>query len=516
MPRLALPWSRVRLRAPAWLLPVAAGAILVAWQWDFASDLQAPHPEDSLTASSGLLPDLRDFFYFYWHLGLFPVGAHDVARLGPSRADALDFVARHGDRLSMDFGEVNNSVRYGDYGKLFLFLPDVLLRHDPAHPSAAPFNRVLFVTALIATWWAFWRERRALLGTLIVVLVGSDPFQLYETWGHANVFSLPISVALLALAAHLPYLVGRRGVDRGAWALALVSAVTLATVREIRTEAAVIGVSLALTYLSVRGSWPRRLALLVVFLAAWGATGHAWTTYWSRGFQRSSRFVAQAGGNVYGGPHGFNHAFWHSVYCGLGDFGRDRGFTWEDRDAFRWATSQDPRSNTRPLTYTYREGYYFEETWDGVNHVAPTDVPAYNALVRDRVLGEIRAHPLWYGRILLSRAGVVLGRATPASLSVGVTQLRLPGVGWLLVPILLLAWRRRRAFEVRLILFMLPLSAVALFVYSDRGMTNYGIAHLVALAVAIDLLAALRQREPALVGHAVRSAGVPAGAVLGI
>jgi hypothetical protein len=41
---------------------------------------------------------------------------------------------------------------------------------------------------------------------------------------------------------------------------------------------------------------------------------------------------------------------------------------------------------------------------------------------------------------------------------------------------------------MKLILFTLPLSAVALVVYSGRGTTCYGIAHLIALAVAIDLL----------------------------
>ena len=48
-----------------------------------------------------------------------------------------------------------------------------------------------------------------------------------------------------------------------------------------------------------------------------------------------------------------------------------------------------------------------------------------------------------------------------------------------------------------IILFVLPLSAVALLVYSAKGMTFYGIAHLIALAVAIDLL--VRARKPAAV-----------------
>jgi len=41
--------------------------------------------------------------------------------------------------------------------------------------------------------------------------------------------------------------------------------------------------------------------------------------------------------------------------------------------------------------------------------------------------------------------------------------------------------------------FVLPLSAVALLVYSGQGMTYYGIAHLVAIAVVVDLLVRWRR-----------------------
>lgn len=489
---------RPRHRIARWLWPLTAFVLIVGWQLDFNADTPA-HRDYAIEASSGLLPDLRYFFYFYYHLGLFPVGAREVPRLGPSRQDALDFVAQHGRNLRMDFGETQNTPRFGDYGKLFTLWPDALLRGDPAHPSAMPFNQLLFISGLLGVWWAFWRERRPLLGTLIVALVGSDPFQLFETYVRANIFSLPISVALIALAVHLPYLTGRRGLDRLAWAIALASGVALATIREIRTEAAIIALALVATYLSTRASWPRRLALVMVFLAAWGATGRAWTTYWSRGFERSARFVEQAGGRVFPGRHSYNHALWHAVYCGLGDFGGDRGFVWDDRAAFRWATTRDPVTNPRPLPYHYRDGYYLEETYDGVHPIALTDLPEYNQLVRDRVVNAVRAEPLWYARILLQRGGAILGQATPAALSVGVAHLRLPAVGWLLIPILLLSCVLRRSFEVKLILFTLPLSAAALFVYSGRGMTYYGIAHLVALAVAIDLL--VRMRRPAALGR---------------
>ena len=475
------------------LLPFAICAVIVAWQLDFNANLPRPHGNYTITASSGLLPDLRWFFYFYYHFGLFPVGAREVPQLGPSRQDALTFVASNGRKLRMDFGETWNTPRFGDYGKLFTLWPDVWLRGDPAHASPRPFNQLLFISALLAVWWAFWWERRPLLGASIVVLAGSNPFQLFETYHRANIFSLPISVALIALAVHLPYLSGRRRLDRRAWAIALASGVALATIREIRIEAAIIALAVIVTYLAARASWRRRLVVALAFLAAWAVTGQAWKAYWDRGFERSARFVAQAGGTVFSGGHSFNHALWHAVYCGLGDFGGDRGFTWDDRAAFRWATTRDPVTNPRPLPYTYRDGYYLEETHDGVHHIAPTDLPAYNRLMRDRVLDVIRADPLWYAGILLRRAGTILGQATPAALTVGVAQLRLPGIGWLLVPMVVLLCVLRRSFEVKLILFTLPLSAVALLVYSGRGTTCYGIAHLVAVAVAFDLLVRARR-----------------------
>jgi hypothetical protein len=468
-------------------------ALIVLWQADFRFNLPPQREGESITASSGLLPDLRYFFYFYYHLGLFPVGAREVPRLGPSRQDALDFIARHGHRLRMDFGETANTPRFGDYGKLFTLWPDAFLSRNPAHPSAQGFHQTLFIAALLSVWWAFWRERRVLLGALVVLLAGSNPFQLYETYGRGNIFSLPISVALLALAVHLPHLSGRRGIDRRAWITALVSGVVLATVREIRTEPALIAPAVIGTYLAMRATWPRRLALVLVFVAAWGVTGSAWSTYWSRGFERAAKFVEKAGGVVFAGQHSLNHEIWHAVYCGLGDFGRDRGFEWDDRSAFRWATTQDAVTNPNPLPYHYRGGYYFEETWDGVNHIAPTDLPEYNHLVRDRLVSIVRADPLWYAGILLQRAGAILGRATPATLTIGVVHHRIPGVGWLLLPLLLLVCLLRRAFEAKLILFTLPLSATALLVYSGGGTTNYGIAHLLALAVGLDLLVRARR-----------------------
>jgi hypothetical protein len=115
--------------------------------------------------------------------------------------------------------------------------------------------------------------------------------------------------------------------------------------------------------------------------------------------------------------------------------------------------------------------------------------------MRARVLTVIRQDPLWYGRILFQRWVAIQRDATPAALVVGPLPLSVPFAGWLTGPVLLLALWRRRHLHALLIVFMLPLSAVALFVYSAKGMTNYGVAHLVALAVVIDLVVRSRKSE---------------------
>ena len=479
-----------------WLLPVVLSAVIAAWQFSFNSaslELRRPY---LMTASMGMSPDATYYFYFFHHFGVFPVGALEVPDLGPSKQAATEFVAQHGDRLKMDFGWPINTPRFGDYAKLFLFYPHMLIRGDPGHASAIPFNELLFITALLAVFWAFWLEGYRLLGVLIVVLVGSNPFQIVETYGRGNIFSIPISVALLVLAAHLGFLTGRRGVNGRAWVIAAVSGVVLASFREVRTEAGLMAASALATYLLARAPLPRRLLLAAAFVVAFAVTAQAWTAFWAARIAAAERFVARAGGEVFRPPAGTHHAVWHAIYCGLGDYGSDRGFSWDDRAAFRWATTRDPVTNPDPIPYHYVSGYYFEETYDGIHHIAPTDLPEYNRLVKARVLAEIRRDPLWYVGVLFRRKIAVLRDATPVALSLGGVTLGVPGAGWLLIPILAFTLWRRRFFHAALILFMLPLSAVAMLVYSGKGMTFYGISHLIAVAVAIDLLVRSRSRSP--------------------
>jgi hypothetical protein len=70
-------------------------------------------------------------------------------------------------------------------------------------------NGFVFVTALTALFVAFWWIRQPVLGIISVLLLGSNAFQLFETYSRINVFGWPISISILILALHLPLLTNR-------------------------------------------------------------------------------------------------------------------------------------------------------------------------------------------------------------------------------------------------------------------------------------------------------------------
>ena len=103
--------------------------------------------------------------------------------------------------------EWKHTIRVGERGKMFLYLPDAILKGEPRPPlSVRPLHGALFVFALCAVFSAFWWARLPLLGAALAAFAGSNPFQLYEVYRNANVFGWPMTTGLLSLALAVPLL----------------------------------------------------------------------------------------------------------------------------------------------------------------------------------------------------------------------------------------------------------------------------------------------------------------------
>jgi hypothetical protein len=460
---------------------------LFFWQSDVrihADDL----PRYTVDPIIGLCLDFSEFYVFYHFTGQFPVAPsldHPLPSQTPQAVAA--YIHNHGNWLVMDYATPCNNVRCGDCGKLFLYLMDPVTADR--RPSVGRFNRWMFLSSLAAVLVSFWILRRPLLGILLVALVGSDPFQLIAAYLQNNIFSLPISVTFWMIALHAPLLFGK---PRGwyAWVLAGISGIVLASFRQVRVEPAMVVAALPIAYLFVPGaSLIRRLGPCILLATVFILTGRAWGIYWDHKFADAAEFVTEHGGHPYPGLRSQYHAVWHTIFCGLGDFGNDKGYLWNDRYAYAYAAPILKSKYGLPYTYDGLK-FYFDQSYDadGIYPVKPEDLPQYDQILKDRVLSDIRADPLWYPKILLRRAWTCLYKTTPISLAWDSHFLSAPGLvfGPGALVIFLLALLLRRAAEAKLMLMTLPLLATAMLIYSRLGTTYYGIFHLAGLAVALE------------------------------
>jgi hypothetical protein len=470
-------------------LLAAALVALFFWQSDLRRHARDMHiPDYSVGASIGLCADFAEFYLFYHYTGEFPVAPSlDHPWPAPTPQAIAAYIRNHGKWLVMDYAAACNNVRCGDCGKLFLYFLDDIT--PDRRPTVGRFNRWLFISSLGAILVSFWMLRRPVLGILLVVLIGSDPFQLIEVYLVDNIFSLPISLMLWMLALHAPLLFGKART----WyvlALAAASGIILATFREIRSEPAMVAGALPIAYLFWPGATAlKRVVPCLLLAATFFLTGKAWGIYWDRKFADAAQFVSDHGGVPYPGLRSQHHVIWHSVYCGLGDFGMDKGYVWDDRKAYAYAV---PILNSKygfPVTYT-KGAYYFDQSYDpgGIYPVKPEDLPIYNEILRDKILSDIRNDPRWYAKILLNRAWLCLTKSTPISLAWDAHFLSFPGIvfGPGAPAILLLALLLRRFGEAKLMLMTLPLLGTSILIYSRLGTTYYGIFHLAALAILLE------------------------------
>ena len=391
------------------------------------------------------------------------------------------------------------TIRYGEMAKTYLYLPHAWLKGRPAKPRMLDANALGFTVALLALFSAFWYVGRAPLGVILVLLMGSNPFQVNEVYANDNLFGWPITLTLLMLALHVPLIYDRLRRSVPAVALALASGVLLGTFREIRTEPVLVAGAVSLVYLTAT-----RFRL-------WLRVGPH--------LPSAGRFRLD--------EHRLEDLLRHEVPRGMGAEGGGRthlrrtppeaplllardlvrprrfrpqyGYEWSDVKAFSyaWPILQRrgfvPRGFAPPAPDDCCDALTLGTYWDEGRLYArtPQELSEYIEVLREKVLRDIGGDPLWYAAIVVKRAGRLLEQSTPPSLAAGNgSSVSLPGRavwGWLGVGVVLVLLWKRDWPSLKTVAFCLPPAGTALLVYSDHGVALYSIAHLVAIGIGAVL-----------------------------
>ncbi len=448
-----------------------------------------------LTASTGVQPWQQEFVYFLYYLDLYPIASISDAPREYSVEGARRLIAEQGRTLAMDRYW---TIRYGELAKTYLYLPHAWFKGRPVKLRMLHANAIGFTFALLALFAAFWYVGETALGAVLVVVLGSNPFQVNAVYASNNLFGWPISFTLFVLALHVPLIYERWSRSVAVIALALGSGLLLGTFRQIRTEPVLVAGAVSLIYLTAtRFRLWLRVGLVFLLGVAFTLTAAGWTAFFETKYREAWRVVKDAGGHTYDGPRQQHHFFWHALWCGLGDFDRKYGYEWSDVKAFSYAWPILQRRGFVPRGYPLTapdeccDTLTFGVYWDVGRQYArtPQELPEYIEIMRDKVLRDIRSDPLWYTSILVKRAERIITESTPPSLAAGNGwSISLPGRavwGWLAVAVAFVLLWLRDWRRLKTVAFSLPLAGTAILVYSDHGIALYNIAHLIAFAVLV-------------------------------
>jgi hypothetical protein len=506
-----------------WVLLVAL-PVLAGWQLDFWRRGDAVKATRYKLEAAVGLKDQQPLVYFYHHLGLYPL-ASTLPALPDSREGAKKVIAEQGHTLIMEVQpQILGPLRIGDHGRLLLYLPDVWARGKPEAPAVWRTNAVAFLVALSALFFSFWWRGWPVLGGLLVLFIGSNPYQLYEVYGNDNIFGWSITLLLLMLALYLPVIDPRGPRSRVLFALPVITGLVVGTFHHIRSEPTLLLLSaLGATALMSRATFKWRALMAATLIAVSALTSIAWGAYFRRVISHTHEVVKNAGGKPHPGALApeMHHNVWMAVWDGLGDFDTKYGYAWDDRKAHAYA--QKALRERHGIEYPYWPGdFVFPGSYldDKQTYIrVPFQMPHYHEVLRAKVLGDITRDPLWYAGILARRVWAGLTDLTPLKVKLANRWLvDLDVMGFVALPVVaLVVWTRRAAWLGQLLLFSLPLSLPALLVFSKRGMTYVSTYHLVAAAILANLVLASahlawlrRRRRRDLSDRALAAAGVGA------
>lgn len=483
---LSLSRQRALFRDRSWLralLLVAGFIAIVAWQGTFRANAERLDAGYAITHTFG--GQLAEFAYFYHYLGLFPVSALEGPRPEPTPEAAQRALRERGSELRLE--------QPYDRMAVVAYLPDIHLGGDPYTPRHNAAAWLGFTVALAALYAALWSARLELFGLVLVVLIGSDPFQLHGVYVQDNVFGWVITIGLVVTAINVPLIINHRYyltngglAARYLWLAPVLTGAVLGTFRHMRTECVTTMIAAMVAYALLSGiSWHRKISLVVLLLATFIATDTAWNTYFDRMEARTMSIVTANGGDATT-TRGEQrvHLFWHPMWGGLGDFDGKYGYLFWDRVISDYAAPfLDPQSDSQARV---------QMRWKDT----------YAAVLRDKILADVIGDPVWYATIVVKRLHRMLMENTPPRLAVGGRWFDVPGLPLLLVPFGAVAaacyLARREWSMLRLSLFPFAIGGVAVAVTSVNGYHYYALVHLFlyALLVAWILEALCRLTGP--------------------
>lgn len=471
------------------IILIALFLSVIIWQLSFAVQ-QSPELIDKYK-KTGILHSCgvsfsdpeHVFTYGLYYWGLFPVFPDRELLPSEFQDDSL-FFSKEGAKKIMDvYGntlrmDIAATFRMGNVFSLWIPYFVAIFRGSIIDTSFIPFNGFFFVMSLLLLLGVFWVYNRGILGVLLVLILGSYPFQIYSVYFQDNIFSYMISSMIMLSAVLFPMIFDIKFKTSMLFVIVSAAGMISAFAYMLRADClTVFFPTLLVILLYRRRNLRARLMLLLVFLFFFHGTASMANTFFKYKFNQAKKVVENKGGAPFEGHKMQAHLFWHTIWCGMCDFDDTYKHSWSDYVA---------EYRVKPILNKIFGRNYGRLPYhhSPVDYYLPAFEPDYDKAMKILVIKDIKESPGWYAGILVKRLDKILfhGLRPRIALSPDKT-LFIPGnMVFYLFFFLLLVFIKEWGY-VKLIVFSAGTIIVPLFVTTFTNYHHYFIAPMFSAAV---------------------------------
>jgi len=429
------------------------------------------------------------FAYGLYYWGLFPVfPRRDL--LPKEFAYNEEFYSREGSNKILNaFGyslrmDMNGIFRMGHVFNLWLPYIVAIFKGGVEGVNFIPINGVYFTVALLFLVSFFWIYGKGLLGLIICLLIGSYPFQLYSVYYQDNIFSYMISTLILVTAFFTPFIFNKKTNMTERICLLGMSGIWLGIAFLMRTDCfSVFFPCCVIILLYKHANIRAKAGWLIYFFIMFYATVSLFHGFFDYKFNQAVRVVEEKGGVPFTGGRLKNHHFWHTIWCGMSDFDKKYGHSWEDYVAEMKAKpvlKEKYGIDVGPIKYHNRPTD---------NYLSPQYPDEYNNVMRYLVFEDLKKDPLWYIGILMSRFKKIFFSSIQPQINLGIGNrilLPTPKIFYFILPVILVivrAWG-----YVRLLLISMGSAIIPICVTTYSNYNYYSIVHLFIAALLFYII----------------------------
>jgi len=422
----------------------------------------------------------QEFVYHYYYNDLFPLA---------TRAKQKEF-SEEGARVNLNekpdslMTEYRHWARFGESARIWLYLPYASITQSAENPQIR-FTNFLFLTLVLTYLYVlFWKRRMSFLGLILVLIIGSAPFIVYETHVNNNIFGLMAAYAVLLTVLYLPLFKGN--FKHKYIVIPLVTGLLAGTIYHIRAEStAMLFSPLIIVWLNRNIKFLQSLIITAVLLCSFFLTRSMIKEHFAELKAETNQLVKDLGGTPFEGGKTLVHPLWHPLYCGLGDFDTEYGHTLHDTAVFNFVLPILRERTGEELKYPGNTIYEMAEFYDedSLYYKYVATIPGFDQIVKELFITDIKNDPLWYLGILVKRTQKFFFHLSPMGISLKDRVIPLPFHGIIVLLFGFILFRYKKWFWLKLMFFTLPLGVSVIAVFYGWNNSYQSIFHLFSFSI---------------------------------